>query len=686
MKSFFQWSFPLYFLLLIAPPILARTKSPMRRPATPSHSIETASADASYLQRILYLENQRLSKDKFLIACLSHSSRRVVKAALLALGRIGDTSALDEMASFLSKKDSELGETAAFALSIIGGETAPKILHQSLVFQKNPTIRAAILLAIGRVGLESGVSPLSQTLLKETDQTLLEKAAEGLALLWSGPTETWPVADGLLIKLVRLSQSPEPLSTTAAAALSRFKGDPKFLPVTELLEALPKTTSPSSRALMVRVLNRVRSPQAALLLTNLLLHDAHIGVRIEAASALRNQVPTAPLLEALKTAAISDTNRGVAVTALNSLGKYGGTALATGDALEALAKNHPSLWVRTNALKNLARIAPDKSRPLLTEWVKNPAHPLFSSVIATYAVLGTTEDLEKISPLLPELENPVVSETIEEMTAAPEDKVPGAMKTTLKRLLLRNDMGLTALIAQLANQFKWKDFATLLASSYGVFTREDHVEVKVGILNALGTIGETEQAGIVESATNDKDKLVVVAAVNALKQMTGKDLSQKIPLNSKINSSVPNWQELTNALNKRMVLKTTRGDLTIKMLPEGAVSAYQLLHLASTGFYDGKTFHRVVPNFVAQGGDPRGDGFGGPGYLLRDEVSPRRHLRGTVGVATAGRDTGGCQFFINTAPNLHLAGKYTLFAEIVSGIDLIDTFEVGDKILGAQVK
>lgn len=677
----------LVFLCVLTGESYARGKRSRgsRHPA--NAGVESAqAADTAYLQRILLLENQRIAKDKFLVACLSHSSRRVIKAALLALGRIGDTSALDEMARFLSKKDVELAETAAFALSIVGGDTAPKILTQSLVFQKNPSIRAAILLGIGRVGLETGIAPLSQAILRETENEILDNATEGLTLAWSGSSEKWAVPDGLLSRLAKLTMSPEPLSISAAAALSRYKGEAKLIPINEVYEAIVKTPSPSARALLIRVLNRIRTPQAGVLLTALLLKDIHTGVRTEAANALRNQALSVPILEALRSASTNDTNRGVSINALNSIGKFGLPASAATDTLELLAKNSGSQWVRINALKNLARIAPDKTRTLVGEWLKDQAHPLRSSIIATHAVLGGSEDLDKISPILVESDPKTIVETLEELANLSDDKFTDPMKSTLKRLILKNDMGVTALIAQLVEQFKWKDFAPLLASSYGVFNQEDSVEVKVGILNALAAAGDSSQSGVIELATNDRDKHVVSAAVLALKQITGKDLSQKIPLNSKITTHTPSVQELKTALSKQVVLKTTRGEIVLRMLGDGAVSAHQFIQLASSGFYDGKTFHRVVPNFVAQGGDPRGDGFGGPGFLIRDEVSATRHMRGTLGIATAGKDTGGCQFFINSAPNLHLAGRYTLFAEVVSGISVVDTLEIGDKIITAQVK
>jgi len=108
--------------------------------------------------------------------------------------------------------------------------------------------------------------------------------------------------------------------------------------------------------------------------------------------------------------------------------------------------------------------------------------------------------------------------------------------------------------------------------------------------------------------------------------------------------------------------------------------------LVKSGFYADKVFHRVVPHFVVQGGDPRGDGYGGAGFLIRDEVSgPWSHVRGAVGIATAGKDTGGSQIFIDHDPNMHLDGAYTVFANVVSGMKNVGRLEMGDRIIRARV-
>ena len=102
--------------------------------------------------------------------------------------------------------------------------------------------------------------------------------------------------------------------------------------------------------------------------------------------------------------------------------------------------------------------------------------------------------------------------------------------------------------------------------------------------------------------------------------------------------------------------------------------------LATRGYFRLITIHRVVPNFVVQDGDPRGDGWGGPGFLLRDEVNPMRYETGTIGMALSGPDTGGSQFFITHSAQPHLDGIYTIFGRVVGSADVLNAIGVGDRI------
>jgi len=136
-----------------------------------------------------------------------------------------------------------------------------------------------------------------------------------------------------------------------------------------------------------------------------------------------------------------------------------------------------------------------------------------------------------------------------------------------------------------------------------------------------------------------------------------------------------------------VVLETTKGRIEIRCFARDApVHVSNFVRLVREGFYDGLPWHRVVSNFVIQGGDPLGNGWGGPGYALPDEINCRRYLRGTVGMPKAGKDTGGCQIFITHVPTPHLDGNYTVFGQVTAGLDVVDQIEVGDSIKRAFVK
>ena len=135
-----------------------------------------------------------------------------------------------------------------------------------------------------------------------------------------------------------------------------------------------------------------------------------------------------------------------------------------------------------------------------------------------------------------------------------------------------------------------------------------------------------------------------------------------------------------------MRIQTERGTMELTLFTSDApLTVYNVVTLARQGYFDGQRFHRVVPNFVVQAGDPRGDGNGGPGYAIRDELNRRRYARGSLGMALSGPNTGGSQLFITHSPQPHLDGGYTVFGELVSGFEVLDRIVQGDRIVRVTI-
>lgn len=138
----------------------------------------------------------------------------------------------------------------------------------------------------------------------------------------------------------------------------------------------------------------------------------------------------------------------------------------------------------------------------------------------------------------------------------------------------------------------------------------------------------------------------------------------------------------------RVKMDTSKGMIELDLYPEYAPKTVNnFVFLTQQGYYDGVSFHRVIPNFVIQGGDPTGTGAGGPGYKFEDELrqNPLTHETNSLSMANAGPNTNGSQFFITHSPQPHLDGKHTVFGKVVSGADVVDAIRQGDKMVKVEV-
>jgi peptidyl-prolyl cis-trans isomerase B (cyclophilin B) len=134
----------------------------------------------------------------------------------------------------------------------------------------------------------------------------------------------------------------------------------------------------------------------------------------------------------------------------------------------------------------------------------------------------------------------------------------------------------------------------------------------------------------------------------------------------------------------KVTMETVRGPIVLELYPEHAPKTVNnFVFLVQEGFYDGVAFHRVIDNFVIQGGDPTGTGRGGPGYRFEDETrgNPLKHETGVISMANAGPNTNGSQFFITHSPQAHLDGKHTVFGKVVSSMDVVNKVRQGDKMI-----
>jgi cyclophilin family peptidyl-prolyl cis-trans isomerase len=258
----------------------------------------------------------------------------------------------------------------------------------------------------------------------------------------------------------------------------------------------------------------------------------------------------------------------------------------------------------------------------------------------------------------------------------------GAPASALPALLADPDPIVTGAGAARAEELKavevGPDLVKALARLTDAGTPADTVEGQQALLSAVSALNIQEAAAKVEQLLDAEPYALRQAAAHALTTLTGQPKVARLP--APLGPAT--------ALEATTVrVSTTRGDIRIRLLVnEAPRTAKNFVDLVGKAFYDGIIVHRVVPNFVIQAGDPRGDGSGGPGYAIPCEINMHRYGEGTVGMALAGRDTGGSQFFIAHTPQPSLDGLYATFGEVIEGLDVASELNEGDVILKARVE
>lgn len=185
--------------------------------------------------------------------------------------------------------------------------------------------------------------------------------------------------------------------------------------------------------------------------------------------------------------------------------------------------------------------------------------------------------------------------------------------------------------------------------------------------------------------------LLVLSTLSLLISGCGEEKEKAIPEKEK---AAAEKEEATTEKEEPIVEKKEAiielekgGKIVIEFFPEDAPNTVDnFVRLATSGFYDSLTFHRVVPGFVVQGGDPKGDGTGGPGYRIDAEFNDRPHLTGTVAMARGpDPNSAGCQFYICLAPQPHLDGNYTVFGQVVEGMESVQKIQIGDRMRSVRI-
>ncbi len=643
----------------------------------------------SEFETIMQLEDRR-APAKELVKFTMHPRWEVQRRAALALGRLRDPEAAATLVEMMSSSSPEVRVEAAFALGQLALPSTNKALIKLFAEEKDLEVRLTLIEALSKVTLDS--------LPSETDSTLVRQLEDDIPIVRA---ET-------ALALGRLAQRnlKRPLWSAKLSALLQDRGEEvRWRAAYALMRLADSTTAPalmqalqdrSARVRMqaARALGVLSAHAALAALRQAAQHDADWRVRVNAASAL-GRLPYSSAEISPAHFPLVDENLHVRITALQALGNTLARLRQVESSFTAdsckiflqnrLAENVNASWQeRAAAAQALAQLAPREALPLLLPLLHAEPVQWRAALASTLAALGGEEAFVALEKLFGEKNTSVQLAALEALAkfSAQNRALPIYLKA-----LQSNDPVLAATAAQklAADSTQRFERAETIISAYRQVREALDAETAQMFFEALAACGNRVAQPVLEEAVQAPDLAIARAAAEALKKLTGADYAARRPQGfaatqpfafAEIKKLKGAWAEIT----------TDIGTFEIAFLPEEApLTVLNFVRLARKKYFDGQTIHRVVPNFVMQTGDPRGDGWGGPGYAIRAEFNRLRYVRGMVGMASAGPDTEGSQWFVTHSDQPHLDGRYTIFGRVRKGMELVDVLQVGHKILQVKV-
>ena len=643
--------------------------SPPARPRTGSDLPQVQVPDLELRAVLLLLVDQQ-KYDSFTVQQALKGDAPLRRELAADLGRIPDPQGLGMLRGLLIDDDPGVRRAAALALGALGDPEAQESLFAAV---RDPDRETGVLAVEALGKLKARAVDVLEALLPLPEP---ERWARLLPSLFRFKEETI-----VAIGERGLAQTDPALHTRAAYALSRDPF-PQALPTLRKLLADPQ---PRVRAWAARALGIVGEAGDLALLRPLLddrgadpgpLIQALRTSRALAANGKAKPIPDwAPRLREL----LDDPRPGVRMSALDAAGVWGSPELAEALASRAASGGGGETWERGAALVALAAGKDPKAAGLAAAAADSKDEVLRARAAEAAGALGLPAGGPAIEKLAGDASPRVRAAALTAWLAAD----PKASDVARKALTDPDPTVRGTALGWLA-EHPVAPLAELRASLQGLW-RESTVEEGITAVQAIAArANEPLERGAAIALLEQ----MAAEGPYALRREAGTSLGKlggKVPPLSPVET--PKGPEVYREIVQRtrrprtVELRTQRGTITLRLdCPEAPLTCLNFLTLAAQGFYDGLTFHRVVPDFVIQGGDPRGDGSGGPGYVIRDEINGLRYDRGAVGMALAGADTGGSQFFITLSPQPHLDGGYTVFGHVIAGDEVLDQIRLGDRI------
>ncbi len=627
--------------------------------------------------------------------------------ALYVLVSVQSDSALPVILRKLSSPSSHVREYAALALgqTLRLSSNSAHYADSVLAFiarERSRAVRYELIIALGHFGSLDAMEKLVD--LNLNDRVLKDAVAEAIARAAIRRVRSAKLT-AAVAKLYNETKRA-PMFNFSIYALARIADTNLLMPYQSVIFEACRAPNSETRAYAVAAASFLPTPEALTALLNA-TQDRDWRVATNAIRALSRFFPDdARQIYDAALALLRSPNYHLQKETLQMLARRNmlrdaaeqrETLIAT---IESLLDS-PSPDLCAEALRTLAQIAPEKASlrldEMLSQQTLTPAaldaigilatieqRPRlnFLSTLQTYAVdsqplrataairaLGTIwKNFHSDTALSRSIESPLISALAHHAQSKPQNT--SAIQT------------LAAIFSD--SLLASPKFSAPLHAALTQLSSDSDAETVMALLEALAKLQGKDAAPTIAQYLTDSQLSVRKKAAELHARLTG----QHLPIISMLSDVSPDWTFFQRfSKNPIAIIETSKGRITVELfIQEAPFTVQNFVKLAEQHFFDGLTFHRVVSNFVIQGGDPKGDGSGGPPYSIRSEFTRRRFERGIIGMASAGKDTEGSQFFIMHSHHPHLDGRYTAFGLVKHGFETLDRIEIGDKILSVRVQ
>lgn len=662
------------------------------------------------IQTILKIQDSRSIVDGKLIKFLSDPDSIVRERATLAYGSIQDTSVLHLLVRNLDDPSRNVRMAAAFSIgqtALMLSDAGKKKIEDELIWKKlgNTDVDERLIEEIGKFGTDEALNQLiiryanrfPRIFIKSLSMSIARFAIRGIYN---------PDALDYITSFFKPNSDVQWYQAYALLRISAISSSHnKILQVLHDIVAFHRHRDPNVRMNLATVFGRLKNELYCLdPLIRLAEFDSDWRVRVNAIRALSNfDLDKNDKIVSVFKRALSDENMHIALTAISELGKTNLSVENPNPMVKNLFEilwrmlenpNRTYLWqYQANSALTLSKLTKEKALPIIYKNLNTDA----KLKSAFMKALANTESRQVIDTLLfySEDENPTVAlnalEALRQLYYVYKDE-----KETIKKVydvLIRSlekphqEVIATAAVILRDSNFLDKNTTQYLIKKINKLRVPYDTDAILEIVKTIGVLKDESAIKPLISLFSIPERTIALAAVDALWKITGKDYSKELNLHLQPIYVDYDFKYLDSiAKNPIVRIETIKGDIKIELFPEVApFTVLSFVKLAERGFYRSTYFHRIVPNFVVQGGDPEGTGWGGPGYTIRSEFSAITYDVGYVGMASSGKDTEGSQFFITQSPQPHLDGKYTLFGKVISGIDVVNKLQVDDKVFDIKL-